>query len=221
MRHGTTRWVWLLAVMAFPTSHSPAGQDGSGENARTSHGTSTTVLPDDRLGIRTAPLLLLTRPDVRADVGLDARQAAEAIREVAELRTRAAALRGRPDAEVSAARRAIDESQRVWLEQRLSTVQRDRLVQVDLQWEGPSALVSRPLVADTLELTSAQREAIGQAVAHHAQARDRAGGARVGEAVLSRKVLELLSPVQRDRWKAMLGRPFVPGLAGDRAETPR
>src|SRR5262249_18534885 len=63
--------------------------------------------PDGRLGIRTAPLLLLSRQDVRADVGLDAAQGAEAERALEELYTQAVALKGKSGPEALARKRSI------------------------------------------------------------------------------------------------------------------
>src|ERR687890_537081 len=90
----------LLGVAAIPTSS--LGDDAP--------------LPDSRLGIRTVPLLLLSRPDVRADLGLNPAQTAEARCAISELHAKAAALGGKAGAEAIAARRAIDDEQRRRLE---------------------------------------------------------------------------------------------------------
>ena len=178
-------------------------------------------LPDSRLGIRTVPLLLLSRPDVRADLGLDPAQSAEARRAIAELHAKAAALRGKTGAEAIAARRAIDEEQRRRLEALLSPEQQDRLVQIDLQWEGPSALISRKMVAESLNLDDRQRATLAQAVSdrdrRRAQAPDRGGDERQ----LAEQALAILTEPQRARWRAMLGRPLViPQVAGPKAASP-
>jgi hypothetical protein len=122
---------------------------------------------------------------------------------------------------VITARKAVDEAQRAWIEANLSTDQRNRLVQIDLQWEGPPALSSRPVVADTLALTPDQRDAIRKAVVENLALRARSQTSPGDEATLTRKVLGLLSPTQKERWKAMLGRPFVPRLAAAPAGPPR
>jgi len=157
--------------------------------------------------------LLLSRPDVRADLALDERQTAEAFRAIADLHARAGALKGRPDHEVIAARKAVDEAQRAWIDGHLTADQRDRLVQVDLQWEGPSAITTRPVVADTLMLTAAQRATIRKAVTDHLSARAQGKASRADEKALTLTVLNVLSPGQRERWRAMMGRPFTPQLA--------
>jgi hypothetical protein len=176
-------------------------------------GTENAALPDDRLGIRTAPLLLLSRPDVRADLGLTPQQADSAERAITDLYVRAAALRGKTGAEALQARKAIDDAQRQWIEASLTPDQRTRLLQIDLQWEGPSALVSRPVVADTLVLTPDQRQAIQQAITVRNSARAAGQGPRVAEEALAKTVLSVLAPNQKARWHAMLGRPFTPQLA--------
>src|SRR5579859_6782443 len=62
--------------------------------------------PLSRLGVRTAPLVLLTRADVRADVGLTPEQTEAAARTMKHLQTRAAELKGKSGREIVAARRA-------------------------------------------------------------------------------------------------------------------
>lgn len=168
-------------------------------------------VPDDRLGVRTAPLLLLSRPDVREDLRLSPSQAASADRAIADLYRRALALRGKPDAEAVAGRRAIDESQRSWLEAELSVEQRARLVQVDLQWEGPSAILSRPAVAEAVGLTADQRQSLDPLTGSSSGpgAADPTAGVDDRKAV-ARKVLASLTPDQVERWNGLLGRPFVP-----------
>ena len=208
MRDGARRALaalLLLSVAAIPASS--LGDDAP--------------LPDSRLGIRTVPLLLLSRPDVRADLGLNPAQTAEARRAISELHAKAAALRGKTGAEAIAARRAIDEEQRRRLEALLSPEQQDRLVQIDLQWEGPSALISRKMVAESLNLDDRQRATLAQAVSdrdrRRAQAPDRGGDERQ----LAEQALAILTEPQRARWKAMLGRPLViPQLAGPKAANP-
>lgn len=177
--------------------------------------------PASRLGVRTAPILLLSRPDVRADLNLTPAQTASAERTMADLYVKAMALRGKTGPEVLAARRAIDETQERWLNTELSAEQRTRLVQIDLQWEGPSALVSRPVVSETLGLAAEQVAALRQAVEERNRKRVEHGHQASDERALAQRALMLLTAEQKERWKAMLGRPFVPQLAGGRAQAPR
>ena len=100
-------------------------------------------LPDDRMGVRTAPILLLSRDDVARDIGLTSDQRQKTWEKIADLGRRAADLKGRNDKEVNVLRRSIDQSQLDWLRTELKPVQLARLTQIDLQWEGPSAILSR------------------------------------------------------------------------------
>lgn len=171
-------------------------------------------LPDSRLGIRTAPLLLLSRGDVQADLQLSRTQIDAAEAAIKDLYVKAAALRGVAGDQALAGRRAIDAQQREWIETQLSEPQRTRIVQIDLQWEGPTALVSRPAVAEMLELSVEQVGALRKVVAEAAQRRAQQG-AKAGEVdgELARQTLATLTDTQRQRWKAMLGRPFQPQLS--------
>jgi hypothetical protein len=179
-------------------------------------------LPDHRLGMRQAPLLLLTRPDIRASVGLDETQAADAERTLTELYQRALSLKGKRDRESEAGRRAIDAAGEQWLKTRLSDAQRKRLIELDLQWEGPSALITRPVVADHLRLTPEQRTRLAEAIAECNRRRAEGGDYRECVHQLAQKALSLLTTEQSTRWKAMLGPPFpfVPQLASSRTTTP-
>ena len=70
MRHGG-RWTTHAFVLAtFLATGLGTGAPASGDDVP--------VLADDRLGTRTAPLLLLTRPDVQADLKLTPEQVASA-----------------------------------------------------------------------------------------------------------------------------------------------
>jgi hypothetical protein len=207
MGHGVTPF---LAALLIGTAACVGAAPGAEE-----------PLPDHRLGLRTAPLLLLSRPDVRADLGLVPKQAADAERMITDLFVKAVALRGKNGPDVVAARREIDVTMQTWLETHLSEAQFQRLSEVDLQWEGPSALISRPVVADHLGLTTEQRNALGLAVDERNRRRARHGLQTGVEVQLARNALAVLSPAQRNRWKAMLGRPFVPQLAGAQANPPR
>jgi hypothetical protein len=186
-------------------------------------------LPDYCLGMRIVPLLLLSRPDVRADVGLDEAQAADAERVMTELYLRAIALRGKKnDPEVLAARAAIDEAEERWLKSRLTDAQRKRLIEIDLQWEGPSALISRPIVADHVGLTPEQRASLTQAVADYhrrlppaVRIRSQMGDLLEGVNQLAQQARAQLTPEQRERWFAMLGRRFTPQLGAAVTMAPR
>jgi hypothetical protein len=178
-------------------------------------------LPDERLGIRTAPLLLLSRPDVRADLGLSPEQTASALHAIDDLYTRAEALRGKGNtSEVKRVRRMLDTAEQRWIEDNLSEAQQTRLVQLDLQWEGPSAL-ARPVIADVLLLTPEQTEALSRAIEERRRQRAAGKNRPDDEHRLAVHALSLLTVDQRTRWRAMLGEPFTLTTAAQRAETTR
>ena len=61
-------------------------------------------LPDDRMGVRTAPILLLSRDDVARDIGLTSDQRQKTWEKIADLGRRATDLKGRNDKEVNVLR---------------------------------------------------------------------------------------------------------------------
>lgn len=165
-------------------------------------------LPDGRFGTRTSPILLLSRPDVRADLGLDAKQTAEAAQIMAALHARAAALKGKEGSDVASARKRIDDEGQQWLKAHLTEPQYGRLHQLDLQWEGPSALISRPVIAARLQLSRSQMEALRNAVGRRNRERDPARHDHAIEANLERMTLAILNETQQERWKQLMGPPF-------------
>ena len=170
-------------------------------------------LPDSRLGMRTAPLLLLSRLDVQRDLEMSTAQISSARRAIEELHAKATNLKGKTGPEVRAARRAIDEAQSLWIDRELSRDQHARLDQIELQWEGPSAIVSRKAIADVIELNLKQREIILHAVT--VRDRRRAQGQEIAtvEEDLAREVLQILNDNQKARWRSLMGRPFRPFLS--------
>ena len=127
---------------------------------------------DDRLGTRTVPIFLLTRSDVQADLKLDPKQIAICRRGAIALQRRALLLRGRKDAGATAARRAVDQEMSVLLSDNLTPEQLARLDQIDLQWEGAAAMLTRPFLGESLNLTPEQTKKVRECIA--------AGDARTG-----------------------------------------
>jgi hypothetical protein len=204
MRHGSTALACtVLLGLPFLLGSLVHGQSDP----------ATASLPDDRLGIRSAPLLLLSRPDVRADLELSPAQAEKAERAVTDLYLRASTLKGKAGGQALAERKRIDDAQRDWIATNLTPKQCVRLDQVDMQWEGPSALVSRISVTTTVGLSPDQVQALKQAVAKRNDAR--AGGRYTAddERALARQARSILTPQQWTTWLAMLGRPFAPQIA--------
>jgi hypothetical protein len=196
MRHGSTLALlvtgWLVAA-ASPT----VGQDAEWS------------LPDGHLGVRTAPIILLSRRDVQADLQLSAEQISSAQQTIYDLYAQAATVKGKPVAEALAVRRAVDESQERWLEEHLTDRQRARLLQIDLQWEGASSVLSRGWVAERLELTLAQRQTIAEAIGRHRTEPRRTAAGHPDASLLSKEILSALTPEQQERWKGLLGPAFT------------
>ena len=167
------------------------------------------ALPDESRGHRVAPLLLLSRPEVRDDLQLAPDQVLEVEKAIADLHQKAAALKGKTGEAAVAGRRAVDEDQKAWLEKHLTIDQVDRLWQVDLRWEGPAAMATRPSVAEALSLSDEQKAALNRAVvernAHQANTKD----ASAADHQFNLRALSILSDGQKQRWERMLGRPLV------------
>jgi hypothetical protein len=163
---------------------------------------------DDRLGIRTVPLFLLFRSDIQKDLRFDPAQINELNRFAAELYGKALSLKGKVGPGVIAARRAIDEEESNWMSSHLRPDQRERLGQIDLQWEGPSALLSRPVVAEYLGMTSEQQEQVARIYRDAKKERVTQGPWTYEEHIeITRKSIALLSEKQRHLWAKVLGRP--------------
>lgn len=163
------------------------------------------TLPDARMGVRTAPILLLSRADVQADLKLDEVKIASAQKAIEGLTSRAQALRGKTGAAVINERRAIDEAQGEWLRTNLTDEQLTRLSQIDLQWEGPSALVSRSAVGETLALNPSQLRALTKIIAERNARIANGGTTPAEEARVRRETMAVLSNPQLQAWNAMIG----------------
>jgi hypothetical protein len=161
---------------------------------------------DDRLGKRTVPILLLLRPDVQADLNLEPVQVAESYRAAANLYQKAMTLRGKTGPALVAARRAIDWEESVWLSRHLSEMQLARLGQIDLQWEGIAAMLSRPVVADHLQLAIEQKRSLAHQIAQLTLPRaSQRLWTPADHENLARQALAVLSDKQREAWKSLLG----------------
>jgi hypothetical protein len=193
MRHGSTRFACLafLALGLWPALGS-AGEQYALTNAR--------------LGYRATPLLLLSRADVCADLALTPAQVESAGREILKIQDQVKSLKDRPnDAGTIRERRAIDEEALAWIDSRLTPDQKIRLEQLDLQWEGPSAIITRGHVSRTLHLSAEQ-------TATMVTARQRRDAARLkghedADHILAEVALACLNKSQRETWLAMLGKP--------------
>jgi hypothetical protein len=164
-------------------------------------------LPDTRVGIRTAPLLLLSRPDVQTDLRLEPVQISGIHDTINELTRRALALRGKTGPAVMTERRAIDEAQAEWLAKNLSGNQLARLRQIELQWEGARAMLSRPTVAEYLKLTPEQRQTLARTITQSNLKRSRGASTPGDEQALRDAAGLVLSKIQQELWSNLLGTP--------------
>ena len=215
MRHGST-----LALVASCWLTLSPGSDrveaGSGPAPAPSPApgpTESWILPDWSQGFRVAPILLLSRDDVRADLRLKPEQVADAARVITDARQKANQLMGRTDSAAIDLRRSVDEEQRLWLETRLTEDQVERLSQIDLRWEGKAAIATRPGVAELLSLSIDQKAALKQALddrnRHRARPADRERDPAAIEHQFVQQVWSTLNDGQHRRWEKMIGRPFA------------
>jgi hypothetical protein len=156
---------------------------------------------DSHLGVFTAPILLLTRADVQADIELSPQKLIEARQAIAALRNRATTAKEESE------RRQIDHDMTEWLKGHLSPQQFDRLHQIDLQWEGIRAVVRRPIVTEYVRLTDAQKATLRTIVTEHIQARGTQPPTLEDHLALDRKGLAVLSAPQQAQWQRLLGAP--------------
>jgi hypothetical protein len=174
---------------------------------------STTVVRgaeplDDRLGVRVAPVFLLIRSDIQKDLGLEPGQIAEVNRFAAALYAKALSLKGKVGPDVVAARRAIDEEESEWMSSHLKAEQRERLGQIDLQWEGASAVLNRRAVTEYLGLTSEQHDQVARVYSDAKRTRVREGPWHYEEHLeITRKAIAVLSEKQKQLWVRVLGPP--------------
>ena len=167
------------------------------------------ALPDESRGNRVAPLLLLSRPEIRDDLQLAPDQVIEVDKAIADLHQKAAALKGKTGEAALAGRRAVDEDQKAWLEKNLTIDQVDRLWQVDLRWEGPAAMATRPSVAEALSLSDEQRAALNRAILERNAQRAKVKDIAAADHQFTLRAMSVLSDGQKQRWERMLGRPLA------------
>ncbi|SRR5579883_520581 len=210
MRHGC-----IMALATLVLTLSGAGAQAADDEV---------MVLDERIGIRTAPILLLARPDVQRELHLDPKQVAGARNTIARLLEEALRLKNQAGPAVAARRASIDDEMTRWLVLNLAKDQLARLREIDLQWEGPAAM-GRPFVAEYLKLTDAQHLTVDRLLAAHRQAY-RARGRLTAEerATFSRQALAVLTPGQRELWDRLLGPPCrwtIGGQASGSGSTPR
>jgi hypothetical protein len=161
---------------------------------------------DDRLGGRTVPIFLLTRSDIQADLKLTSEQVIECQRAAPAFQRMASRLIGRKDPGVVAARREIDESLTRWISEHLSSEQIGRLDQIDMQWEGAAAMLSRPFLDEGLKLTDDQKKKVRECIAEGNAQRARGIWTFDDHTNQIRKAFAILDERQRKLWIDVLGR---------------
>jgi hypothetical protein len=176
---------------------------------------------DERLGLRSAPIFLLTRADIQTDLALQPPEIAEIRREASDLYRKAHALKGSKSSGVVAARRVIDEESSQWMAAHLTPKQRERLAQIELQWEGAAALLNRPLISEYLELTPDQQDAVARCLSEARTQKPPGPWDYDGHVALTRKAIALLSDKQRDLWIKLLGPPCQFSIAKPQAAAVR
>ena len=204
MRHGSTPALVASCWLVFSTGPIRAGSEPTAEQW---------VLPDWSQGFRVAPILLLSRDDVRAELRMKPDQVADAARVIADARHKANSLAGQSGEGIVDLRQKVDEEQRAWLETKLTEDQVERLSQIDLRWEGVAAIATRPAIAEALSLSDHQKAALGRALAERNKQRSKPADRERDPAAIERHFLQqvwsTLNDGQRKRWEKMLGHPFA------------
>ena len=206
MRHGRK---FLLALFALGLGHI-----GNVPTARAGEPL------DERFGIRIPSIFLLTRSDVQVDLKLDPQLIPECHRAAASLRRKASTLKGKRGPAMVAARRVVDAAMTEWLSTHLTPEQLGRLDQIDLQWEGASALRSRPMLDESLNLTPDQQEKVDQYISAGKVQRTHGVWTYEDHVNLTRKAIALLNDRQKDLWIHVLGRPCRFNLASQSQTAP-
>lgn len=209
-----TKWLWLgIAAMALtsvalaqqPERPRREGQPGFGFGGRMMGG-----------NIR---MMLLMREDVQKELNLSQTQKAKLEQMRQEMMQAMQQLRDLPPEQRREQRQALQ--QRYDPTSVLTDAQRKRLRELELQWQGPSALLD-PEIARQVGLTEEQQAKIRGIIQESFQAmRERfqpgqppeQSGDRMQEIQRAReqtekKILEVLTPAQRERWQQLLGKPF-------------
>ena len=94
------------------------------------------------------------------------------------------------------------------------------MLQIDLQWEGPSALVSRTKVSETLGLSAGQKDLLKKEVKTANSLRQKGLFTPTEEQQFKRATRALLSLDQQERWDAILGLRFIPQFVDTKAAEP-
>lgn len=198
-------WVPILLV-ACSSAMAQTPQDKPRRDDQVMRTSMMWQLPDDRMGVRTAPILLMSRDDVARELKMTPEQRKKTWEKIADLGRQAAELKGRNDNDSMKLRRTVDQSQLDWLRAELSPEQLARLTQIDLQWEGPSAILSRPQVAEAMHLTADQRTKIQNIIKSTAHAPNTPPSQ--SRLAMTKTVFRELDETQQQAWRALIGPDF-------------
>ncbi len=205
-----TRWLWLGVAALVMTSLALAQQP---ERPR------RPGLPGVGFGGRMGANLswtLLMRDDVQKELNLSEQQKTKLNQMQQEMRQAMQESRNLPPEQrreqMQQLRQKYDPTSI------LTDAQRKRLRELELQWQGPMALLD-PNIAREVGLTQEQQAKIRGIVQETFQStRGQPGqppqpGERIQELQKAReqaekKILEVLTPAQREKWQQMTGKPF-------------
>jgi len=200
-----TKWLWLgvaaltlgsLALAQQPERPRRQGQPDFGFGGR-------------MMG-RNVGMMLLMREDVQKELNLSQTQKAKLEQLRQEMQQAMQELRDLPPEQrrerMQALRQKYDPATI------LNETQRKRLRELELQWQGPFALMD-PEVAKQVGLTEEQQAKIRGIIQEAFQSVRGQPGERMQEFQKAReqaekKILEVLTPAQREKWQQMLGKPF-------------
>ncbi len=203
-----TKWLWLgvaaLTLGSVALAQQPERPRRQGQ-------------PDfgfgGRLMGRNVGMMLLMREDVQKELNLSQTQKAKLEQLRQEMQQAMQELRNLPPEQrrerMQALRQKYDPATI------LNETQRKRLRELELQWQGPFALTD-PELAKQVGLNEEQQAKIRGIIQEAFQSvRGQPGqpGERMQEFQKAReqaekKILEVLTPAQREKWQQMLGKPF-------------
>jgi len=218
-----TKWFWLgvaaLALTSIALAQQPErprrqGQPGFGFGGR---------MMGQNLSV-----MLLMREDVQKELNLSQNQKAKLEQMRQEMMQAMQELRNLPPEQRR--ERMQELRQKYDPASVLTDAQRKRLRELELQWQGAFALTD-PEVARQVGLTEEQQAKIRgilqetfQSLRPQPGQPGQPGGTRMEEIQKAReqaekKILEVLTPAQREKWQQMLGKPFE--FQGGRGFLPR
>jgi hypothetical protein len=102
-----------------------------------------------------------------------------------------------------------------WLDKNLTPEQLGRLEQIDLQWEGASAMLSRPFLDESLALSEVQKSKVKQCIAAGNALRARERWSYQNHVNQTREAIAVLDDRQRRIWINLLGPACRFEIAGE------